>query len=333
MAEAQKCRLVFMGTPDFAACILRALAQWPDGQLAAVYTQPDRPAGRGQKLTPSPVKLLANALGIPVRQPVNFRNAADVRALEELRPDVLVVAAYGLILPQAVLDAPRLAPLNVHASLLPRYRGAAPIQRAIMENWQPDAVSGVSIMHMVRELDAGPVYAMHSLPLAGHTAGSLHDALAELGGRAVVATLEALVAGTAVCVAQPTEGVSHAAKMQKADGFVHWAQGTAAVDAQIRGVTPWPGARARLLFAGMEEACELTLLPGRAEAGQAVFPASPGDVLLDAHGLAVVCADGLYRLGEVKPQGRKLMRAQEFCNGYLRSLPHGPCGKALDFGN
>ncbi|MDO5484653.1 MAG: methionyl-tRNA formyltransferase, partial [Desulfovibrionaceae bacterium] len=149
MDQTQKCRVVFMGTPDFAASILKKLAAWPGGELLAVYTQPDRPAGRGHRLTPSPVKQLALDLGLDVRQPPNFRDSAAVAALADLRPDVLVVAAYGLILPQAVLDVPRLAPINVHASLLPRYRGAAPIQRVIMENWEEGAETGVSIMRMV----------------------------------------------------------------------------------------------------------------------------------------------------------------------------------------
>ncbi|MBQ4567889.1 MAG: methionyl-tRNA formyltransferase [Desulfovibrio sp.] len=332
MAQAQNCRIVFMGTPDFAACILGALARWPVGQIVAVYTQPDRPAGRGHKLTPSPVKVLATELGLSVRQPPDFRNAEDVQALADLRPDVLVVAAYGLILPQAVLDTPRLAPLNVHASLLPRYRGAAPIQRAIMENWQPDAVSGVSIMHMVRELDAGPVYAMRSVALAGHTAGSLHDVLAALGGEAIISVLRGLLDGTAVCVEQSADGISYAAKMQKSDGMVDWSLPVAAVDAQIRGVTPWPGARARFHFTGMDEACELMLLPGSLGLEQPGYTVSPGEILLDAQGLAVACADGVYRLGEVKPQGRKFMRVQEFCNGYLRGVSQGLCGHALEFG-
>ena len=155
-----------MGTPDLAAAVLRRLVRWPGGDVVAVYTQPDRPAGRGHKLTPSPVKKLALELGLPVHQPLNFRQEGAVDELAALKPDLLVVAAYGLILPQAVLDIPTVDTLNVHTSLLPRYRGAAPIQRAVMENWQPGDVTGVSIMRIVPALDAGPVYASARCPSA-----------------------------------------------------------------------------------------------------------------------------------------------------------------------
>ena len=182
---------MFMGTPDFAVPTLRRLAVWPRGSLVAVYTQPDRPAGRGHKLSMPPVKSAALELGLPVEQPESFKDPAAVARLAAYAPDVLVVAAYGLLLPPSVLDLTRLAPLNVHASLLPRWRGAAPIQRAIMEDWQPDARTGVSIMRVVRQLDAGPVYASASLPLNDHTAGSLHDALAQLGADLLPQVLDA----------------------------------------------------------------------------------------------------------------------------------------------
>ena len=255
-----------MGTPELAAVVLRRLADWPGGEVLAVYTQPDRPAGRGQKLRPSPVKEAALELGLPVRQPENFRDAESVAELAALAPDVLAVAAYGLILPQAVLDIPRLAPLNVHTSLLPRYRGAAPIQRAIMENWQPGAESGVSIMRMEKGLDTGPVYAQRRIALAEQTAGSLHDALAALGAEALLEVISELCDGTAVAVPQDEGLASYAAKVFKEDGYVDWSLPLAAVHAQIRGVTPFPGARTLLQAGELTEPLLLQIWPGEPEA-------------------------------------------------------------------
>ncbi|MBQ3060015.1 MAG: methionyl-tRNA formyltransferase [Desulfovibrio sp.] len=328
MAQAQKCRLVFMGTPDFAARILQKLASWPHGDIVAVYTQPDRPAGRGHKLTPSPVKQLAQELALQVLQPVNFRQADDIQTLAAFEPDLLIVAAYGLILPQAVIDIPRIAPLNVHASLLPRYRGAAPIQRAIMENWQPGAQTGVSIMRMVKELDAGPVYVCASLSIEEHTAGSLHDALSDLGAESLITVLEDIRAGVAIASPQDENSVSYAAKMQKSDGLVlDWDRPAAAVHAQIRAVTPWPGARAVFFFNGQATPLELTLLPGKplVSAGTG----SPGQVFYNDGHLYVACSDGWYVLGAVKLQGRKFIQTSEFVNGYLRLSAHGLCGSAI----
>ncbi len=319
-----------MGTPDFAAVILKALAQWPRGEIVAVYTQPDRPAGRGHKLTPSPVKRLALESGLPVLQPPSLKNA-DARAeLAALRPDVLVVAAYGLILPDAVLAVPRLAPINVHASLLPRYRGAAPIQRAIMENWGPDAQSGVAIMRVASRLDAGPVYAEASLPIGEHTAGSLHDALAHLGAGLLVRVLDDLLDGRAVAHEQDESRADYAAKISKEDGYIDWERPAAEVHARIRGVTPWPGAHAVFVLPGGTEELPLLLAPG--EVGECADGAKPGDVLHDAHGLSVACADFWYRLSLVRPQGRKDMPVRDFINGRLRGLPGGICGRALRLG-
>lgn len=315
-----------MGTPDFAAVILKALAQWPRGEIVAVYTQPDRPAGRGHKLTPSPVKRLARELGLPALQPQSLKNDEAQAELAALRPDVLVVAAYGLILPDAVLAAPRLAPINVHASLLPRYRGAAPIQRAIMENWGPDAQSGVAIMRMVSRLDAGPVYADAALPIGEHTAGSLHDALARLGADLLLRVLDDLLDGRAVARAQDEDGVSYAAKITREDGCIDWARPAAEVHACIRGVTPWPGARVVFDLTGEAQALHLLLAPGAVE--ESADGARPGDVRHDARGLSVACADRWYRLSLVRPQGRKNMPVRDFINGYLRGLPEGICGRA-----
>lgn len=317
-----------MGTPELAATVLRRLADWPRGEILAVYTQPDRPAGRGHKLQASPVKQAAQALGLPVRQPENFKAAEEVAALAALAPDVLAVAAYGLILPQAVLDIPRLAPLNVHTSLLPRYRGAAPIQRAIMENWQPDAESGVSIMRMERGLDTGPVYAQRRVALAGRTAGSLHDALAELGGEALLDVLEGLCAGTASAVPQDETQASYAAKVFKEDGYVDWTRPLAEVDARIRGVTPVPGARTLLCGEAVGEPLLLQLGPGGMEAFPAGKTAPCGAVRRDRAGLSIACADGWYRLQRVRPPAKKEMDAEALCNGLLQKAPLGIVGMA-----
>lgn len=316
-----------MGTPDFAACILKELAQWPCGEILAAYTQPDRPAGRGHKLTPSPVKRLARELGFPVLQPQSLKCREAQEELAAFAPDLLVVAAYGLILPDAVLAVPRLAPINVHASLLPRYRGAAPIQRAIMENWGDDAQTGVSIMRIGSRLDAGPVYDEAAMPIGEHTAGSLHDALADLGSQVLLSVLGKIVSGTAQAKEQDESLADYAAKIGKKDGDILWDRPAAAVHAQIRAVTPWPGARARFAFQCREEPVALLLSPG--SVGERLSGEAPGVLRRGPDGLSVACADCWYKLAFVRPQGRKDMAAMDFVNGFLRGLPEGLCGSAL----
>ncbi len=317
-----------MGTPELAAVVLRRLLGWSRGQVVAVYTQPDRPAGRGHRLRPSPVKELALAEGLPVVQPLNCRSEAAVRALAALQPDVLVVAAYGLILPQAVLDIPRLAPVNVHTSLLPRYRGAAPIQRAIMENWQDDAESGVSIMRMEAGLDTGPVYAQRRIPLAGQTAGSLHDALADLGADALLEVLGDLLDGRAVPQAQDERLATYAAKVFKEDGYVDWDASLAQVHARIRGVTPFPGARTELEAACLGAPLVLQLQPGERETFAPGEAPACGSVRRDRRGLSIACRDGWYRLTRLRPPARQEMEAAALCNGMLRQAEQGIFGTA-----
>ena len=327
MAETkERFRIVFMGTPELAATVLRAVAGWPSGRLAAVYTQPDRPAGRGHKLTPSPVKVLAQSLGVPVEQPLNFREEAACRTLADYRPDFLLVAAYGLLLPRAVIETPRFPPLNVHTSLLPRYRGAAPIQRALMENWDANAQTGVSIMEIVQALDAGPVYAQEALPLAGHTGGTLHDSLADMGGRLLLSVLDQFVAGTARATPQDESLATYAAKLSKADGHVDWNAPAAAVDARIRAVTPWPGARSLFHFDGREDQL-LQLGPGTI-LRDPLPRVLPGSVFWDGATLRVACADAWYALGTLRPRGKKDMEARAFVNGFVRPEGKGLCGRA-----
>ncbi|AMC99311.1 methionyl-tRNA formyltransferase [Halomonas chromatireducens] len=246
-------RVVFAGTPDFAASSLAALLQSRHAVIAA-YTQPDRPAGRGRKLAASPVKRLALEHGLPVLQPESLKAAEVQDELAELKADIMVVVAYGLILPQAVLDIPPRGCLNVHASLLPRWRGAAPIQRAIEAG---DNESGVTIMQMDAGLDTGDMLLVKRTPItATTTGGELHDTLATLGGKAIVEVLDALASGAMTATPQPAEGVTYAAKLTKAEAELDFQQPAGTLAAKVRAFNPWPVAwcahgkeRLRLLMA------------------------------------------------------------------------------------
>ncbi|GKW48648.1 methionyl-tRNA formyltransferase [Halomonas sp. NCCP-2165] len=236
-------RVIFAGTPDFAASSLQALLDSPH-RVIAVYTQPDRPAGRGRKLTPSPVKALAQQHELPVYQPQSLRDAEAQAELASLEADIMVVVAYGLLLPQAVLDIPRLGCLNVHASLLPRWRGAAPIQRAIEAG---DAESGVTIMQMDAGLDTGPMLLTRTTPIDDTTTGGeLHDRLAALGGEAIVEALDRLAADGLAATPQPEAGVTYAAKLSKAEAELDFRRPAAELAARVRAFNPWPVAWTRL---------------------------------------------------------------------------------------
>lgn len=322
-------RLVFMGTPEFAATVLRQVADWPGGRVIAAYCQPDRPAGRGRALQAPPVKQLALSLGIPVFQPRNFREEADRLALAALEPDALVVAAYGLILPQAVLDIPRLGPFNVHASLLPRLRGAAPVQRAIM---QGDSVTGITIMRMEAGLDTGPMLAQRALGIGlSDTADSLSRELADLGGRLMVEELERLATGEpSPAVPQEEARATYAAKLGKADGRIRWNAPAQVIHARLRGVTPWPGGQTAFFAPGRAPLPVLVLpgeLPwqaGKAAAGRNGDLPEPGTLIGLAEGkLVVACADAAYRLTTLKPSGGRMMDAAAFWNGYCRARTAG----------
>lgn len=320
-APREPLRVVFMGTPGFAAVILRHLLEWHGCDVIAAYTQPDRPCGRGQQCRPPEVKLLAIEHGVPVYQPLNFKTEEAVAELRALRPDVLVVAAYGLILPQSVLDIPRLGPVNVHASLLPRLRGAAPIQRAVMAG---DAVTGVTIMRMEASLDTGPMLLQKAMGIGiGDTAGDLHDQLAELGGRLLTVALGKLADGTAVAIPQDNERATYAAKLTKADGLINWNRTAVQVHAHIRGVTPWPGAYCTIQREGQKE-LRASLGPGRIGPLLSDAPeygaSTPGTIvgLVDEQ-LAIACADRLYLVDSIRPADRKPMDARAFLCGYLNA--------------
>ncbi len=300
-------RIAFAGTPHFALPALRALLA-SRHQVAGVLTQPDRPAGRGRELRASPVKLLATTAqpALPVAQPATLKTPEGRAILHEWSPDLLVVVAYGLILPQAVLDQPRLGCLNIHGSLLPRWRGAAPIQRAILAG---DAETGVCIMQMEAGLDTGPVLIERRHPIGMHdTAGDLHDALSELGAAALMEAIEAIVDGTVVRKAQPAEGVTYASKIEKSEATMDWKQSSAALDRQVRAFNPWPIAETS--FAGET----LRILRARI-APRTGGEAAPGTLLgLADDGLRVACGDGVLAVSELQRAGKRPVSARDFAN-------------------
>lgn len=296
-----------MGTPAFARDILAGLAASGQTEILAVYTQPDRPAGRGRKLVPSPVKELALQLGIEVRQPLSLRrDEAEQDYLASLAPDFLIVAAYGMILPQRVLDIPALAPINVHTSLLPAYRGSAPVQRALMNG---EEKTGFCIMRIELELDAGPVYCTQELATAGETAGSLLAKMAPMSVPLLLEVMQGIEQGT--CEARPQQGEpTYAAKILKSDGIIDFARPIRLVDSYIRGVTPDPGAHAQLQLGDTKTGIVL-------EEVRAAEPWSgePGIVLAKKGRLCISCQDGLLEVLRLRPQGKKSMDAAAFVNG------------------
>lgn len=293
-----KLNLIFMGTPDFSVMALKALLD-AGHNVVCVYSQPPRKAGRGQKLTPSPVHAFAEAQGIEVRTPVSLKSADEQAAFAALNADAAVVVAYGLILPQAILDAPRMGCFNIHASLLPRWRGAAPIQRAIEAG---DDKTGVAIMQMDAGLDTGDVVIQEETPIAADmTAGELHDALAALGARLIVAALDGVASGALSPTPQPSAGITYAHKIDKAETRIDWARTAPAVSAQVRAFHPmaWfelDGARVRVLALRVE--------PG---------DGAPGTTLDDR--LLVACGEGAVRLTRVQPAGKAAMDADAYLNG------------------
>ncbi|WP_297781137.1 methionyl-tRNA formyltransferase [uncultured Roseovarius sp.] len=300
-------RVIFMGTPDFSVPVLEALVA-AGHEVAAVYCQPPRPAGRGKKDRPSPVQARAEALGLPVRHPVSLKEAEAQAEFAALKADVAVVVAYGLILPQAVLDAPARGCLNIHASLLPRWRGAAPIHRAIMAG---DVETGICIMQMEAGLDTGPVLLRGAMTIGPQeTTGELHDRLSGLGARLIIEALGRL--DDLRPVPQSEAGVTYAAKIDKSEARVEWTRPAAEIDRLIRGLSPFPGAWCEV---GGER---IKLLCSTVAEGQG----APGVVLGD--GLTVACGTGAVRLLRLQRAGRAAQDADEF----LRGMPL-PCGTQL----
>lgn len=307
-------RIIFAGTPEFAAVALQAL--YAAGfDIPLVLTQPDRPAGRGLQLQASAVKQFAQAHGIPVAQPVSLRLdgkypqvAAEAHeTLRSVQADVMVVAAYGLILPRSILTIPKYGCINIHGSLLPRWRGAAPIQRAIEAG---DAQTGVTIMQMEEGLDTGPMLLMESLPIAANdTAGSLHDKLATLGAKLIGQALRQMEEGNLPANPQPEEGVTYAAKILKEEAALDFHQPAAIVARKIRAFNPFPGASARFN--------EHTLKLWCAEETTTATTGTPGEVVqTDGNGIVVTCGEGAIRLTELQKPGGKRLSAAEFLKGF-----------------
>jgi methionyl-tRNA formyltransferase len=299
-------RVVFAGTPEFAVPCLSACVQ-AGIEVAAVYTQPDRPAGRGRKLTPGPVKQAALERGFRVEQPENFRSAEARRSLTGFAPDLMVVVAYGLILSQKVLDTPRFGCWNVHASLLPRWRGAAPIQRAVLAG---DTHSGICLMQMEKGLDTGPVIARRAMPLAPEeTGGSLHDRLSALGADLLRQQLSVLAVTRRkpVSEAQSDDGIEYAHKLDKAEAAIDWNRSAQAIERQVRAFDPWPVAEADVAGERLRIWSALAL-PG--DAGGA-----PGTLLAAGRdGIDIATADGIVRIREIQRAGGRRMAARDYLN-------------------
>lgn len=297
-------RIIFAGTPDFAAENLKALLQ-TGHDICAVYTQPDRPAGRGRKLTPSPVKQLALEHEIPVEQPLNFKSEESVNTLASYQADLMIVVAYGLLLPQKVLDTPRLGCINVHASLLPRWRGAAPIQRAILAG---DKETGVGIMKMEAGLDTGPV--LQEARCAIHdddTAQVLHDRLAELGAQTLVESLHDIETRLANATPQDDRLSTYAGKLEKKEATIDWQQPASQILRQINAFNPWPVAQT--LWHGD------TMRIWLAELSDTSTSVQPGDIIgVSKAGIDVCCGEGALRITQLQVPGKRAMQVQDFLN-------------------
>jgi methionyl-tRNA formyltransferase len=301
-------KLGFAGTPDFAVPALDRLAA--RHRICAVFTQPDRPAGRGQALRLSPVKRRALDLGLTVHQPATFKSPEALALLRAADLDALVVVAYGLILPQSALDSPKWGCINIHASLLPRWRGAAPIQRALLAG---DSVTGVTIMRMEAGLDVGSMLNSRSTRISPtDTAKTLHDRLAEMGAELICESLDDLSGGRIREVVQPAEGVTYAEKIEKSEALIHWQQSAEQIDRQVRAFNPWPMAETRF-NGGQLRIWDAEPIEAPA-GGQGAMP--PGTVLTAAQeGIDVVCGSGVLRILRLQLAGRKPLPAAQFLQG------------------
>lgn len=303
-------KVAFAGTPEFSVPCLKALIEMSQVEVVAVYTQPDRPVGRGRKLLPTPVKQAALDAGIAVRQPEKLNNQTQLQAFAQLQVDVMIVVAYGLLLTQNWLNTPRLGCVNVHASLLPRWRGAAPIQRAILAG---DKETGVCLMQMHKQLDAGPVFARQSMPIASDdTAGTLHDKLRLLGAQLLRDNLVDFAHGKLPKIAQDENSVTYAHKLDKQEGVLNWQQNAQQIVNQIHAFNPWPVVTTQL------DAMALRLL--RAHVVESDAPKLPvGTIVRADTALHVQAADKLVAIDEIQKPGAKALPVQAFLAGNAMS--------------
>jgi len=298
-------RLVFAGTPDFAATALKALLE-TDHEVVGVYSQPDRPSGRGRKLTPSPVKQVALDAGIPVFQPQTLKTPEAREQLTALNADVMVVAAYGLILPRAILDIPRHGCLNIHASLLPRWRGAAPIQRAIAAG---DRQTGITIMQMDAGLDTGDMLLKLTTPITeSDTGGSLHDRLADLGGDAIIDALAGIIEGTLRPTPQDDAQACYASKLSKEEGQIDWTEDATAINRKIRAFNPWPGT--------YTDAGDLRIRLHESEVIDITSDRHPGTVVARSReGIDIACGLDVLRITRLQLPGSRAQSVNDLING------------------
>lgn len=313
-------KIIFAGTPDFAAVALQKLID-EQYNIVAVYTQPDRPAGRGRKLTPGPVKMLALEHNIPVEQPLNFREVGPIEKLKSYQADLMVVAAYGLLLPPEVLDVPKYGCLNIHASLLPRWRGAAPIQRAILEG---DTETGITIMQMNEGLDTGDMLLKLTTPInADDTGGSLHDRLADLGGEAIIKALELLENGELTPEQQDDGQANYAKKLQKQESQIDWSRSAAEIDRQVRAFYPWPGSQTCL--------DDKVIRIHKTEILDPDSNGNAGEILAySKEGLDVQCGHGRLRVIQCQLPGSRAMTILDLYNGHPGMFRPGQLFQAID---
>jgi len=319
-------RIVFFGTPEFATPSLQALIESPH-RVVAVVSQPDRPKGRGHQVQATPTKLVAQAHGIPVIQPLKIKDESFHQAIRALTPDLGVVVAFGRILPDALLAIPRLGMINVHASLLPRYRGAAPIQRAVLAG---DEETGVTIMRVITEMDAGPTFAIGAVPIPPDaTSEEMAGTLARLGGQLLLPVVADLAAGRAVETPQDASLATHAAKIAKAEGTIDWTAPSTVIHHKVRGLQPWPLASTRLgptrlvlrrtADLGVRSAIGQPNEPGTSDRGSADPPPGEPGTVVRAEGdeIVVACGGGTaLRVLDIQPEGRRTMTAREFLAGH-----------------
>jgi len=306
-------RIIFMGTPELAGASLRALLAAPEFSVVAVVTQPDQPKGRGLKLQASPVKEIAMQHQLPVLQPTRAREETFIQQLCELSPDLIAVAAYGQILPASILELPRFGCLNVHTSLLPKYRGAAPIQRAILDG---EIETGVTIMKMDAGMDTGAILTQEKTPIApADNSQILHDRLAQIGAALLVRTIPEYIAGKIQPQPQPVEGVSYAAKIKKQDGEIDWTQSARAIGNRVRALTPWPGAFTRLPAQPQSQLLKIW------EAEPVETSGTAGEILqANKSGIVIGCGEGSLRVRTLQREGGRRMSAAEFLVGHPLAL-------------